>query len=195
MLLVLLLLLAVVQALVKIEFVQTDQDGEFKLVVYNKNGVYRVYTSMDTNYAYYDYPIEDECWLTYDGNYTINNHSVNLIKSRGIVTPPPQVINMFAQPAINIEALQVCYDFTTERTSLKIAIGVLTLIFLVSHGPKTRDLVETLGRDLLRPEFTRRFSRRRSPVARSEVAHSTAPKEARCWLSESPETLHQTSTV
>ena len=196
MFLVLLIAITVVQATVKIEFVQTNQDGDFKLFVYVKNGVYRVYTSMNNNYSYYDYPIEQEFRLTYDGNYTINNHSVNLINSRGVVTPPAQVLSMFVDKmSINTEVLQLCYDFTTERISLKIAIGVLALIFLVSHGPKSRRYVETFVRDLLRPEFARRFSRDRSPVARSEVAYSPAPKEARCWFSESPETLHQTSTV
>jgi len=174
------------------------KDGDFGLWVYTQNGFYRIYTSMNGNFCDYSYPIEPMAHITYeyDGNYTINNHSVNILNRKGLVSAPPLIQNMFrGSSTINSrEALQVCYDFTTERLSLKIVVGILGLVTLLLAGHGSTKC-SSIGRDLLRSEFTGRFSWSRSPMARGQTTHSHIEEGAGIGLSEVPETLYQTSTV
>jgi len=146
------------------------QCGHFGMYVYQAEEAYHVFLKKGTNESYF---------------------SIEELGHWNSTMLPPLLQKFLSPPPINREPLQLCYDFTTERLSLKIVIGALALIFLVSHGSK----ITTLGRDLLQSELTRRLSRRRSAVAGGTPAHTSLDQEARTWFSESPETLHQTSTI
>ena len=188
----LLLLLPTVQAIVSVVI----KDVGFSLYLSNKNGRYVVHTLEGVNYSTYSYPIEAVWNFSYDGNYTINNRTVNRTSHYGIVTPPLWLQKWFLKPLpINSEQYQVCYDFSTERLSLKIVLGLLALVFVASHGTKISTTVKTLGEDLLRSKLTRRIPRAGGPMAGSQTTYTPVEKESRAWFSESPETLHKTSTI
>ena len=186
----LLLLLPITQAIVSVVI----KDTGFSLYLASQNGKYMIYTQEGQNHSIYKYPIEPLLNFSYDGNYTINNHPVNRTSHYGRVTPPLWLQRWLLKP-INTKPLQVCYDFSTERLSLKILVGLLTLVFVASHGTKIGTTVKTLGEDLLQSKIARRVPRTGSPVAGSEATYTTVEKEARAWFSESPETLYKTSAV
>ena len=146
------------------------------------------------NHSTFSYPIESELHLTYDGGFVINNRRVNL-SSNDSVIPPPLLQKFLAPISINSETFQLCYDFSTERISLKIVLGLFALLFVASHGTKISTTVKTLGEDLLRSKIARRIPRPGSPVAGSQTAYSTVKKDTSAWFSESPETLYETSTI
>ena len=204
----LLLLLPTVQSIVSVSI----KDARFSLYLSNQNGRYVVHTMEGVNYSIYRYPIEAVWNFSYDGNYTINNRTVNRTSHYGIVTPPLWLQKWFKplpcdtpitsdnaserEPLpINREQYQVCYDFSTERLSLKIVLGLLALVFVASHGTKISTAVKTLGEDLLRSKLTRRIPRAGGPMAGSQTTYTPVEKESRAWFSESPETLHKTSTI
>ena len=187
------MLVPAVQTLVSIAI----QDAGFTLYLSHQNGMYKVYTTEGRdNYSLYHYPTEMITDISYNGNYTLNSHSVNLVGYSGTVTPPPW-LQKWLSPIhpINTEELQVCYDFSSERLSLKIVVGLISLLFLASHGTKIRTAVKTIGEDLLQSKFTRRLSRPRGSVPGSQTTYSPIEKEGRDCLSESPETIHKASTV
>ena len=187
----LLLLLPTVQAIVSVVI----KDEGFSLFLSNQNGKYIVYTIEGKNNSYYAYPFESVTDFSYDGNYTINNHIVNRLWYNGIVTPPAWLQKWFRKPINTCKTLQVCYDFSTERLSLKIVLGLLALVFVASHGTKIGTAVKTLGTDILQSKIARGVPRAGSPVAGSQATYTPVEKEARAWFSESPETLYKTSTI
>ena len=169
------------------------KDVGFSLFMSNQNGKYIVYSIEGNNHSLYSYPIEPVLDFSYDGNYTINNRSVNRTSYHGIVTPPPWLQKWFLEP-INSKPVELCYDFSTERLSLKIVVGLLALVFVASHGTKILT-VKTLGEDLLQSKLARRLPRTGSPVAGSQATYTPVEKEASAWLSESPAALYKTPTI
>ena len=186
------LLLLLPTALQAISLVITDV--AFSLHLSNQNGKYIVYTKGGDNYSLYRYPSETVSDISYDGNYTINNRSVNRIAYHGIVTPPLWLQRWLLKP-INSKPFQLCYDFETERITLKVVVGLLAVLFLTSHGRTISTTVKTLGEDLLQSKIGRRLSRRGSPVAGSQTTYTPVEKEASAWLSESPAALYKTPTI
>ena len=143
-------------------------EDDFTLFLYESDGNYTIYTKDGNVSIRYSYPIDAEARITYDGDFTINNHSVNIVFQNGTLTPPYMIQHMFEPRPINsLEKVQVCYNFSLERITLKVTVGLLVLLFLLSHGPKGWTVIQTIGEDLLQSQFARRFSRRRSPVAGS----------------------------
>ena len=177
------------------------QNGKFGLYLYQAEEAYHVFLIVSgdggMNHSVFTYPIESELHLTYNESFAINGYRINLTSS-GEVIPPP-LLQLFLAPnpinSTNREPLQVCYNFATERLSLKLVIGLLVLAFIVSHGAKISPIIETLGTDILRSKFTWRFSRSGSPVAGGQTTYTPVEKEASAWFSESPETLYKTSTI
>ena len=97
---------------------------------YHDHGNYTA-TTMRGNFSRYSYPMESQVTLTYvDGDYTINNHDVNIVKKCGVVTPPLLLQKILS--SASKEPFQICYDFSTERTGLKITVAFLALLFLTS---------------------------------------------------------------
>ena len=161
------------------------QNGDFGLYLFQAEEDYQVFVSGGNATAY---PIESGLRLSYDGELKINNHSVN-------ASIPPLLQLLLSPTSINSETLQLCYDFTTERVSLTVAIGILAVLFLASHGNKIRTTVKTLGEDLLQSKFARRVSRTGGSVAGSSTTYTPVEEEGCAWFSEIPETLYQTSTI
>ena len=184
-------------------------EAYFRLYLYNHNGNYTIYTTDGENTTRYTYPVESELYLKYDGDFTINNHCVNIVYQNGTVTIPLIIQTMFQRQAINmetlwpdqtqisnsVETLQVCYDFTTERTSLKAAVAVLVFLFLASHGSKGWTLIQSFASDLHRSEIARRFSRSRGPVAGSKTSFTTIKKETSIWIPPNSKILFKTPTI
>ena len=155
-------------------------EDNFRLWLYNNiYGNYTIYIKRGENETRYSYPAEADVQLKYDGNFTLNNHLVNIVYQNGSVTPPPIIQKLFRGRPINrMEEVQVCYTFTTERITLKAVIGILALLFLASHGGKIRTTVGAIEKDLLRSQFARRFSRTRGPVDRGSATYATVEEEA-----------------
>ena len=145
------------------------QNGDFGLYLFQAEEDYHVYVSGG---GVGTCPITSELQLTYDGQLKINDHSVNATAAI------PPLLQLLLLPPINREPLQLCYNFTTERISLKVAIGIIGLLFLASHGGKIRAAVGAIEKDLLRSQFARRFSRTRSPVARGSGTYTPVEEEA-----------------
>ena len=172
---IMLLLLLVVQ----VHPMMIAQDT-FRLYLYSRYGNYSIYTTDGENATRYIYPIETEVYLWYDGDFTLNNHPVNAVYKNGTVSIPHIIQTMFARRAINtacVESIQLCYDFTTERTSLTVAVVILALLFLASHGPKGWTLIQSIASDLHRPEIARRVSRSRGPMTGGETSFTTIKKK------------------
>ena len=145
------------------------QNGDFGLYLLQAEEDYQVIVSGgDVSTC----PITSELQLTYDGQLKINDHSVNATAAI------PPLLQLLLLPPINREPLELCYNFTTERISLKVAIGIIGLLFLASHGGKIRAAVGAIEKDLLQSQFSRRFSRTRGPVARGSGTHSPVEQEA-----------------
>ena len=156
-------------------------EGDFRLNLYNDRSNYTIHITDGGNITRYSYPVETDVDLKYDGNFTLNNHPVYITYQNGTVTPPRIIQVMFKEQAIySKESLQVCYDFTKERTSLKVTVAVLVVLFLLSHGPKSWALIQTISSDLLQSELTRRFSRSRSVVPGSEENITDSNKTTSC---------------
>ena len=145
------------------------QNGDFGLYLFQAEEDYHVYVSGG---GVGTCPITSELQLTYDGQLKINDHSVNATAAI------PPLLQLLLLPPINREPLELCYNFTTERISLKVAIGIIGLLFLASHGGKIRAAVGAIEKDLLRSQFARRFSRTRSPVARGSGTYTPVEEEA-----------------
>ena len=167
------------------------RDDYFGMYLYSWNGEYTIMVRSGVNFTRYSYPIEPTFHLTYEGEFRVNDHLVNIVNKSGTITPPILVQQLFspvspvhgAHPVpipkctkcndsctINTAApppLQVCYNFSTERITLKAVIGFLVLIFLASHGPKIRTTFQKAGSDLLRPKCSN-FSFR-SKVAQNHL--------------------------
>ena len=173
---IMLLLLVVVHPM-------TISQGTFRLYLYNYDGNYTIYITDGENVTRYIYPIESEVYLKYDGDFTLNNHSVNAVYKNGTVSIPHIIQTMFEQHAINtacVEPLQLCYDFTTERISLKAAVVILVILFLASHGSKGWAFIQTISADLLQSELARRISRSRRFVPGSEESNPESNKTTSC---------------
>ena len=145
------------------------QNGDFGLYLFQAEEDYHVYVSGG---GVGTCPITSELQLTYDGQLKINDHSVNATAAI------PPLLQLLLLPPINREPLELCYNFTTERISLKVAVGILVLLFLASHGGKVRTAVGAIDKDLLRSQFARRFSRAGGPVARGSGTHTPVAQEA-----------------
>ena len=144
------------------------QNGDFGLYLFQAEEDYQVWVSGGNVSSY---PIESGLQLTYDEELKINNHIVN-------ASIPPLLQLLLTPMSINsMEEVQLCYNFTTERITLKVVIGVLGLLFLASHGGKIRTAVGAIERDLLQSQFSRRFSRPRGPVARGSGTHTPVAEE------------------
>ena len=166
------------------------QDGNFGMHVYSWKGEYTIHVQSRGNFTRYSYPIEATVHLAYDGDFTMNNHEVNIVNKSGTITPPILVQQLFSPSndckcndscTINMAVpppVQLCYNFSTERITLKAVASVLALLVLLSNGTKISTTLNALGRDLQQSKFTRRFSRTRSTVAGSETSYTTVKKES-----------------
>ena len=170
------------------------QSESFGLYLYKADCDYHIFAAEGVNKTTYSYPIENEFHLTYNGEFVLNNRKPNILNKTGVLSPPDLIKELLRPININssIEPLQVCYDFSTERLSLKIVVGFLGVLVLVSNGTKIRTFVEKISPDLPQSSFTRWFSRPRGSLAGSEATHSPVKERASAWFSESPEALFQT---
>ena len=170
-------------------FVQADlllKDNDYYLHIYVHNGNYCIFTREgQTNFTRYSYPIETKFRLAYDGSeYRLNDHAVYIENKSGTLTPPTLVQQIFSPKndpcPINTPVpppLQVCYDFSTERITLKAVTGFLVFLVLISNGSKIRSVIETVGPTILQSKLARRLSRTRSSVGGSQNSYTTVEKE------------------
>jgi len=168
------------------------QSQSFGLYLYEADCDYHIYAAEGVNKTTYSYPIENEFHLTYNGEFVLNNRKPNIVNKTGVLSPPNLIKELLRPINSSIEPFQVCYDFSTERLSLKVVAGILGLLVLVSNGTKIRTFIEKIGSDLPQSSFTRWFSRPRGSLAGSEATYSPVKEKASAWFSESPEALFQT---
>ena len=132
-------------------------EGNFYFKLFKFNQSYNIIVREEGNITRYSYPIGRG--LTYNGHdFSINNNKVNIISQIGNVTVPHlfrQILNKTNN--ISVEPFEVCYDFTTERISLKVAVGVLGILVFLCNISKISTLIvllddKTRKRDKTQPE-------------------------------------------
>ena len=155
-------------------FIQSDSFG---LYLFEAECDYHIYAAEGGNKTTYSYPIENDFHLTYNGEFVVNNHSPNIINQTGTLTPPILVKELLRPINSLMEPIQVCYDFTTERLSLKVTVGILGLLVLLSNGTKIGTLIEKISPDLPQSSFARWFSRPRGSMAGSQTSYTSVEKE------------------
>ena len=155
--------------------------GDTTITITKSESVYFIYymqKGLNVTSLVYSSPIEGNLYLTYDSVFKINFKNATLVDGIGKVTLSP-LLQMFLKP-INrgpVEAFKICLDFSTERLVMKIIVGVLGILLLVSHGAAARDITQTISGNLLRSEFAGRFPGLRSLVSGSKEDNSGPHKE------------------
>lgn len=160
------MLFLLILTLVKANVSLVINEGEYGIYIYMSNGNYCIYTREGYNHTRYSYPIEAKVQLVYDGEYTINNHAVNIISKNGTLTPPILIQHLFRSniiphnnSVITMEPLQVCYDFSNERLILKIFVAILTFLLITTNGYIIGNIFDKDIVNELRVKFSKRFSK------------------------------------
>ena len=137
------------------------KEGEFFRHMYAFNGNYTIVSRKGhLNFTRYSYKIEQNVHLTFSKEeFIYNGRNVNIVGSNGIVSPPPLVRQLFTSPVcfntsyplytkVLQPSLQLCYNFTTERITLKVVIGILVLLIIALKASEIIDVVENNYRNL-----------------------------------------------
>ena len=143
------------------------------LIYYMKSGVNEAALTYST-------PLEQDFYLTYDTDFKVNFRNVTRVGIGQVELSP--ILQTFLRPinSYSEESFQTCFDFSNERISLKITVGILLILCLVSNGSSTWTFIQTISADLLRSKFAGRFSRSRSLVPGSEENNTGSNKTTSC---------------
>ena len=155
------------------------QGGSVGITIFQAETDYHIYVMEGENYAIYSVPIEQDFRFSYDKGFMVNNKDANLVEGEeGNITLTP-LLEKFLGPikGCEIEPFRICYDFSTERLSLKIVVGVLLLLVVISNGRSIGTTFEKVGNDLLRSKFARGLSWTGSPLESSKDSYSKIEKE------------------
>lgn len=146
------------------------------------NGWYNLFVVDGENHEIYTSKIQPTLRFSYDGIFRINEEPMIMMVSHGKVNLDIEFKEIFLAPikaisATNskkeIDQLQVCYDFSTERLSLKIVLGLVCFVAVISNHGIIKTAIETL----LQSSVLRRLSWRRSFLSGDESKVSRSEKE------------------
>ena len=145
-------------------------------------GWYNLFIADGENYEIYISKIQSELRFSYDKTFKVNEVPMKLAVSQGTVNLDDEFTEFFLAPikaisatnyAPKIDQLQVCYNFSTERFSLKIALGLVCFLVLISnHG-----LIKSTIEPILQSGVSRRISWRGSFLPRGKVKIPQSEKE------------------
>lgn len=114
-----------------------------------------------------------ELVLSYENGFQINFRNVTLVAGDGNVTLSP-ILQNFLKPMNRSELLQLCLDFSLERLILKIFVGLLSLLVILSNGQLTMNTIKTLLSSLK----SQRGLKTRRPRSRSQESFTTRYRES-----------------
>ena len=156
--------------------------GSSTITISKNESVYLVYymtSGVNGSTLVYSTPIENSLHLTYDSDFKVNLKNMTLVDGIGQVKLSP-ILQKMLKPINSCKPIlpvRICLDFSTERLVMKTAVGILGILLLASNGTTCRAIIQKVSSDILRPEFTRRFSRTRSPVSGGEEDNSSSLEE------------------
>ena len=145
-------------------------------------GWYNLFVADGENHEIYVSEIQSKLRFSYDKTFRVNEESMKLVVSQGKVNLDDDFTEVFLAPikaisatnsAPEIDQLQVCYNFSTERLSLKIALGLVCFVVLISnHG-----LIKTTLETVLQSSVSRRLSRGGSVLSGGKIKIPQSEKE------------------
>ena len=158
------------------------QSGAIGLTIYQAHSDYHIYVMEGKNFSIYSTPIKHDFHLTYENGFKVNSQQIDFVNGTGTVTLTP-LLRKFLRPTYNtsikeqIEPIQFCLDFSTERLSLKIVVGLLSFLIVITNVKNTQQIYEKVKGNLPESLEFRRFSRSRSPIRRSKIPDSESKEE------------------
>ena len=129
---------------------------------------YLIHYMTKENSPVFSAPISTELDLTYQNGFQINFRNVTLIAGDGNVTLSP-ILQNFLKPINSPMLLQDCFQFSLERLILKIFVGGLSFLVILSNGQVTKNTTQSI----LRSIKSRRLSGTGSTVSRSQESFTT----------------------
>jgi len=134
---------------------------------------YLIHYMTNETLSFFSSPFETKLDLTYVDGFQVNLKNVSLIAGDGNVTLSP-ILQNFLKPINSSELLQVCFDFSFERLILKICVGLLSGLVILSNGQLTKNTTQSLLRSLK----SRRISRTGRTLSRSQESFTTRYQES-----------------
>jgi|TARA_B110000263_G_C15297830_1_gene506437 hypothetical protein len=147
--------------------IQISSDGAIITIEQNASD-YLIYYMTQENSSVFAAPISTELDLTYQNGFQINFRNVTLIAGDGNVTLSP-ILQNFLKPINSPETMQDCFEFSLERLILKIFVGGLSFLVILSNGQLTKNTTQSILRSLK----SRRLSGTGSTVSRSQESFTT----------------------
>ena len=147
--------------------IQISSDGAIITIEQNASD-YLIYYMTQENSSVFAAPISTELDLTYQNGFQINFRNVTLIAGDGNVTLSP-ILQNFLKPINSPEPMQDCFEFSLERLILKIFVGGLSFLVILSNGQLTKNTTQSILRSLK----SRRLSGTGSTVSRSQESFTT----------------------
>ena len=148
------------------------QSENTTLYLCEQNGSYVLFVADFENHEIYSSTTQENLKFSYDGTFKINGEAMELIISQGYVNIKRNFTEFYLAPiktvsASNLDsaALQVCYNFSTERLWLKTGLVLACFLIVISnHG-----FIKTAVEPVLQRNFSRRFSWSRNVLSRGEI--------------------------
>ena len=151
--------------------IQISSGGVVITIEENEND-YLIHYMTNETVSFFSSPFDAKLDLTYTDRFQVNLKNVSLIAGDGNVTLSP-ILQNFLKPINSSELLQACFDFSFERLILKICVGLLSFLVILSNGQHTKSTAQSLLRSLK----SRRVSRSRRPLSRSQESFTTRYQE------------------
>ena len=126
--------------------IQISSDGAIITIEQNASD-YLIYYMTQENSSVFAAPISTELDLTYQNGFQINFRNVTLIAGDGNVTLSP-ILQNFLKPINSPETMQDCFEFSLERLILKIFVGGLSFLVILSNGQLTKNTTQSILRSL-----------------------------------------------
>ena len=112
--------------------IQISSDGAIITIEQNVSD-YLIHYMTKENSSVFTAPISTELDLTYQNGLQINFRNVTLIAGDGNVTLSP-ILQNFLKPINSPELMQDCFEFSLERLILKIFVGGISFLVILSNG-------------------------------------------------------------
>ena len=158
------------------------QSEHVTIYLCEENGTYLLYLAdnKDGYHEIYSAKTQENLKFSYDEQFRINDEPMKLVISQGYVNIKRNFTEFYLAPIkavsasnLDAQALQVCYNFDTERLWLKIGLGLVCFLVLLSNHGFVRRIIQSL----LQSNISWRFSRSGYFLSRSKSNLPQSEKE------------------
>ena len=120
-------------------FIQSESVG---ITLFKGAASFQIYVMQNESYAIYNTSLGSIFHLSFDNDFKINDKNLTAIEGKGNILLPSFLKMFFANHELctsvveptNVEPIELCFDFTAERISLKVITGILTfMLFLTNY--------------------------------------------------------------